>query len=607
MPKYFTCNIEGHINMLWTWAKGVKKAKLKYKKTINPTIKLGYVKYSILQSYNVLNVLKICFKGMALLSVFNFPSSKTEKLIVIFSYLSLVLRKWLDFSAFFRELDGCLCLCPSSACPVLLSCCSWHNFAVAPLVHSDPCVSHGSEQPGHCTLGIPHFSAYCFHALLSFSTKLILRSCISFHFMPSCVFVSAKGFSPEDECSPVQKFFCKKPYQIFNPFFHIEDQRYVFSKIKIFKSFHLPISMLLGQQLWMLYKSRQIHFCCPIHGKLHVLSLWDSRNSPDLYLLSAVLVPYHKLNLGRSFTLSFSALPYSPSPTHCPCSFLSLLGIHKRNLLLSFIMVYLPALKAVLFQTIEILLQTMDYFPVHEMETYQKKSCLKAFYCFNSVFLKPFCKSPESVLCVTDALMLSKLPVCNLCWQCLTSALCRISVRQEASNFLEEIFVGRDDPFRDPSSRSGNLTILRVLCLAKETREHLRVHRCDSDVAAESESHRGNLLEQHRQSTPSAALFQDGKFSNGGGGAGSSSTHKSTLKPSLTVAAPLVWRAAASEGSLEQGRPFPGASSVSCSCHRAQCAVPWPQCHPWASRGSGEAPASEAEQAPCTEPWQNTC
>lgn len=42
--------------------------------------------------------------SIALLSVFNFTSAKTEKLIVMFSYLSSVLSKWLDFSAFFREL-----------------------------------------------------------------------------------------------------------------------------------------------------------------------------------------------------------------------------------------------------------------------------------------------------------------------------------------------------------------------------------------------------------------------------------------------------------------------------------------------------------------------
>lgn len=43
--------------------------------------------------------------------------------------------------------------------------------------------------------------------MLSFSTKLILRSCISFPFLPSCVFVSAKGYSAEDECSPVLFLF----------------------------------------------------------------------------------------------------------------------------------------------------------------------------------------------------------------------------------------------------------------------------------------------------------------------------------------------------------------------------------------------------------------
>lgn len=42
--------------------------------------------------------------SIVLLSAFNFTSSKTEKLIVMFSYLSSVLRKWPDFSAFFREL-----------------------------------------------------------------------------------------------------------------------------------------------------------------------------------------------------------------------------------------------------------------------------------------------------------------------------------------------------------------------------------------------------------------------------------------------------------------------------------------------------------------------
>lgn len=42
--------------------------------------------------------------SIVLLSVFNFTSAKTETLTVMFSYLSSVVGKCLDFSAFFREL-----------------------------------------------------------------------------------------------------------------------------------------------------------------------------------------------------------------------------------------------------------------------------------------------------------------------------------------------------------------------------------------------------------------------------------------------------------------------------------------------------------------------
>lgn len=59
----------------------------------------------------------------------------------------------------------------------------------------------------------------------------------------------------------------------------------------------------------------------------YLICLFNSRNSPDLCLLSALLVPNHKLNLGRSFTLSFSGcathllsilhlLPHAPFCLH---------------------------------------------------------------------------------------------------------------------------------------------------------------------------------------------------------------------------------------------------------------------------------------------------
>lgn len=64
---------------------------------------------------------------------------------------------------------------------------------------------------------------------------------------------------------------------------------------------------------------------------------FNSRNSPDLRLHSALLVPCHKLNVDRSFT-NFSFNGCASSPTlhlllTATCSFLSLLlGILKRNL-----------------------------------------------------------------------------------------------------------------------------------------------------------------------------------------------------------------------------------------------------------------------------------
>lgn len=79
--------------------------------------------------------------------------------------------------------DLCFICAPIAACffvpilpccstGVLLSCCSFHNIAVTHFVYSDPCLSCSSDQPGHYTLVIPHFSASCLHTLFSFSTKL---------------------------------------------------------------------------------------------------------------------------------------------------------------------------------------------------------------------------------------------------------------------------------------------------------------------------------------------------------------------------------------------------------------------------------------------------
>lgn len=66
----------------------------------------------------------------------------------------------------------------------------------------------------------------------------------------------------------VWKFFCKKPCEIFNKFFSywrpgnlfffLQCRDMSFPSSRYLNRFHLPVSMLLGQQLWMLYNSRQV-------------------------------------------------------------------------------------------------------------------------------------------------------------------------------------------------------------------------------------------------------------------------------------------------------------------------------------------------------------